>query len=414
MVHRLTIDADGRLRLPDDQKRKWGLQPGADFLVQERPEGLLLRREDPLLSRVYVEPTNRCNLNCRTCVRNSWSEPEGFMSMDSYRRLATDLHRVPSLQKVSFWGFGEPLLHPDIVEMVALAKDTGARTEIVTNGMLLTPELSRRLVEVELDSIVFSVDGATPDVYSDVRIGAQMELLFQNVRHLLAYRAERPEAKPEIGIEFVAMRRNLSDLPKLRLLANSIRASFIIVSNLLPYTEEMSDEILYGWNAGTCYPVFRSRWSPDILLPRMDRRRDVMAAVAALLEHTYQNDFPIGRLDNAAGYCRFVGEGTAAITWKGDVAPCVALMHSYNCYVMRRPKRIRAYSLGNIDEEGIAEIWEKDEFAAFRKRVQRFGFSPCTDCGGCDFAETNEEDCFGNSFPTCGDCLWAKGVLQCP
>ncbi len=50
----------------------------------------------------------------------------------------------------------------------------------------------------------------------------------------------------------------------------------------------------------------------------------------------------------------------------------------------------------------------------FRDLVQRFDFSPCSDCGGCNLAETNEEDCFGNGFPVCGDCLWAKGVIQCP
>lgn len=44
----------------------------------------------------------------------------------------------------------------------------------------------------------------------------------------------------------------------------------------------------------------------------------------------------------------------------------------------------------------------------------RFDFSPCTDCGGCDLADSNQEDCIGNSFPVCGDCLWAKGVIQCP
>jgi MoaA/NifB/PqqE/SkfB family radical SAM enzyme len=33
------------------------------------------------LRKIYVEPTNACNLACRTCVRNSWDEPEGFMAL---------------------------------------------------------------------------------------------------------------------------------------------------------------------------------------------------------------------------------------------------------------------------------------------------------------------------------------------
>lgn len=36
------------------------------------------------------------------------------------------------------------------------------------------------------------------------------------------------------------------------------------------------------------------------------------------------------------------------------------------------------------------------------------------DCGGCDLRESNEEDCFGDESPRCGECLWAAGLVQCP
>jgi hypothetical protein len=65
-------------------------------------------------------------------------------------------------------------------------------------------------------------------------------------------------------------------------------------------------------------------------------------------------------------------------------------------------------------ERSLAKLWYTPEHVAFRERVQVFDFSPCTICGGCDLADNNEEDCFGNVFPTCGGCLWAQGVIQCP
>jgi len=98
----------------------------------------------------------------------------------------------------------------------------------------------------------------------------------------------------------------------------------------------------------------------------------------------------------------------------GELSPCVALLHSYTCYVLGREKRIRRYTLGNVARDGIGDIWGRKDYRGFRQRVLDFDFSPCTDCGGCDMAESNEEDCFGNSFPVCGDCLWAKGIIQCP
>ena len=46
--------------------------------------------------------------------------------------------------------------------------------------------------------------------------------------------------------------------------------------------------------------------------------------------------------------------------------------------------------------------------------LQEFNFSPCIQCGGCDFFESNQEDCIGSPMPACGGCLWAQGVIQCP
>ena len=105
--------------------------------------------------------------------------------------------------------------------------------------------------------------------------------------------------------------------------------------------------------------------------------------------------------------------GAGVVAWNGDVSPCVALMHSYTCYVLGKRKAVRRYSLGNILDENVLEIWNRQEYRSFRKRLLSFDFAPCVHCD-CDLAEANEEDCFGSPFPTCGDCLWARGVILCP
>jgi hypothetical protein len=70
--------------------------------------------------------------------------------------------------------------------------------------------------------------------------------------------------------------------------------------------------------------------------------------------------------------------------------------------------------VGNVIERDLNVLWNAPEYITFRERVQKFDFSYCIFCGGCNLIETNEEDCFGNTFPTCGGCLWAQGVIQCP
>ena len=413
MPVKVFVGDSGELMLPIEQRCRWGLSPGAEFEVEETSRGLLLHRKDPVLARVYVEPTSACNLSCRTCVRNSWSEPMGTMSMEVYRRLIEGLRGVPSLKKMSFWGFGEPLLHPHIVEMVAMAKRLEAETQVITNGLLLNRQMADALVWAGLDSIVISVDGATPEAYSRVRTGADLRLVQRNVEGLLEARDKSGRGNPEIGLEFVVMRRNVGELRKLHNLALDMGASFIVLTNVLPYTEELSDEILYGLITGGLYPMPRSKWRPEIRVPRMDSRREVLDPLMGLLEHASAVDPPAGPLDGGA-HCRFVNEGSAVVAWDGELSPCIPLMHSYPCYIMRRPKQIRRYTLGNTGKESITSIWAHEEFVRFRALVQQFDFAPCSNCGGCHMVESNEEDCFGNTFPVCGDCLWARGVIQCP
>jgi MoaA/NifB/PqqE/SkfB family radical SAM enzyme len=375
---------------------------------------LLLRPSDPPLAKIYVEPTTTCNLRCRICVRNSWSEPVGFMEMTTYRRLVDGLRKVPSLRTMAFWGFGEPLLHPDIVEMVALARELGAKTELITNGLLLDRTMAEGLVMAGLDTLVVSVDGTSAESRADIRSGADLRLVQENVKGLHTARRANRCGNPEIGLEFVVTRRNVSELPNLRRLAYSIEASFIVVTNVLPYTEEFKEEILYWLSTGSLYSPVRSKWFPEIMLPRMDARREYLEPLLRLLRQGGVIDPLPRRSDGAEGYCRFVGEGAVAVAWDGEVSPCVALMHSYTCYVLGREKMIRRYTLGNVGREEIARIWERDEFKQFRRRVLQFDFAPCVDCGGCQLAESNEEDCFGNAFPVCGDCLWARGIILCP
>ena len=410
----LVATAEGALRTTAAQAQRWGVTPGAEFDVEERPDGLFLRRRERPLQRVYVEPTARCNLSCRTCVRHSWDEPIGTMPMDTYRALIDGLKAVPTLRSMAFWGFGEPLLHPDIVEMIAMAHDLGARTEMISNGLLLDAKMAAGLIEAGLDSLVFSVDGASPASYADIRTGGALGAVLANVDRLRTLRISTGRPNPEIGIEFVAMKRNLGELRYLPSLATRMGATRIVVTNVLPYTEELQDEILYGQWAGRSLRVTGTEWSPEMVLPRADLRGETLNAFATLLHETGYAQTVAPQGVATGGYCRFVNEGAMTVSWDGQVSPCVALMHSYRCYVFGRSKQIRRYTVGSVAEQSAGEIWAAAEYAAFRDRVVRFDFSPCTDCGGCEMVEGNEQDCVGNGHPVCGDCLWAKGVIHCP
>lgn len=364
------------------------------------------------LTKIYVEPTSRCNLNCVTCIRHSWDEPVGEMAWPVFDALIDGLGDFPGPKTIAFAGLGEPLLHERFVAMVALAHARGVRTEMTSNALLLTPARIDDLVAAGLDQFTVSIDGATEDSHGAVRPGASLAAIEANVRRLYWRSEETRETPLRVGIEFVAMKRNIHELPALREVARMVRASFILVTNVLPYTAELQDEILYhlGPTTSAC------TGAPDDplwMLPHLDWNQETQATLNRFMRQQPQLSFLDTGLDRRNNHCPFVQPGSLAVAWHGGVSPCPSLMHAYRCFIRGREKRFIRCEFGRLPQESLRRIWERPEYAAFRERVRRFDFSPCTDCGGCDLAETNEEDCFGNPFPVCGDCLWARGVLRC-
>lgn len=408
------MDPEGRISIPQDDLARLGLEAGATVVLRPTQGGLLLRPADPPLSKVYLEPTTDCNLRCRTCMRASWTEPGGSMEMELYRKLLGDLGRIRPMPGLSFWGFGEPLLHPHILDMIRLAKRAGAQTELVTNGLLLNRRTADSLLSEGLDRLVVSIDGVSAEAHGKTRSGADLEVVKKNVTYLNAARLFSGLDRPEIGIEFVLTRSNLQELPHLPGLARSLGASFVIVTNVLPYTEELKDEILYGMSAAE-WPRASRRFgdSPEVRLPRLDIRDGTREAVTAFLVNAGSFGLPAAGPSDLEACCPFAWEGKAAVAWNGDVSPCVALLHSYTSFVLGRQKSIRRWAVGNAGRESFLDIWNRPEYRDFRRRLLDFDFAPCIHCD-CDLAEDNEEDCFGSPFPTCGDCLWARGVILCP
>jgi len=405
---RVEIDGQGRLILPPEVVSNYGLKPGAKVCVEGRGNGLSLQQPVAQLAKVYVEPTNRCNLECRTCMRRFWEEPLGEMSSSTFARIVEELRVFFPAPKVFFGGIGEPLAHRNIVEMVGQAKTLGGAVELITNGTLLTLDMSRRLLNAGLDMLWVSLDGATPESYADVRLGAALPEVLANIAAFRNLRQTEYTQRAQIGIVFVAMKRNIRDLPDLFNLSRQLGVKRFLVSNVLPYAPEMREEILYA------RAVMDFAYGPYVKLPIIDLNEATREFLYQALRSGQAVAFtgsPSGEIVNR---CPFIETSSTAINWEGKLSPCLPLMHSHVSFLDNFRRFSRCYVVGNVNERSVLELWNAPDYIAFRERVQIFDFSPCTLCGGCHLAEGNEEDCFGNKFPTCGGCLWARGVIQCP
>ncbi len=365
------------------------------------------------ICKLFVEITTACNLNCGMCVRQVWQEPDECMSRETFTTLLAQVAECGGRPVINLSGFGEPTIHPDFGGFLRQVKAAGLPAEVVTNAVALDPHLAELFVELEVERVIVSLDSAGGQC-DGVFHNGPVELVHRNLRCLAGLKLARDALQPELCVEFVVCQRNVHELPALRRLARSLGIARILVSNLVPYRAELAGEVLYQQWTTARRDRRPSFWDPTIELPRLDPYSEARQALDELCK--VGAHVQIGGQDVVGGAmrCRFVHEGCVAILPDGRVSPCLPLSHSYQYYFRGQPRRVRACYLGNIHQRRLCDIWQDEHYRAFRQRVRRFEFSPCIDCGGCDLRETNEEDCFGNEFPCCGECLWAAGLVQCP
>lgn len=364
------------------------------WIVEHTSDGYALHRIAKDVRKVYLEVTTRCNLRCANCVRNTWNEELADMSAETFNRVMDSLRALPELREVYFGGFGEPLLHPEIEEMVKEVKSLGIRVSMSTNGTLLTEEKAKALVDAKIDRLFVSMDSARAQLFSELRGGADFDLVVENVKRIRDIRERKGSRMPTIGLEFVVTDKNINDIRNLPSLAREIGASIILLTHLLPHNEQATRQIAYG--------------DDNIEIPRPEGWA-VMAGDYVMWGtlSTPRNKW------GAYRHCRFVNDKGIVIAWDGGISPCYALMHSYPYFVFGKRKRVKRYLLGNVNEKSLSDIWTSKEYVLFRSKVQNFRFPSCVDCGAnCDLRQNNE-DCWANS-PSCADCLWAQDIVRCP
>jgi radical SAM protein with 4Fe4S-binding SPASM domain len=244
--------------------------------------------------------------------------------------------------------------------------------------------------------LVVSVDGVRPETYASVR-GATLSEVLHNIRVFNDVKEQLGSLTPALGIEFVVLQSNYAELADLTRLASRLNANRVLVSNVLPYTEEMYGEILYGYEPRQPFKV--GGWPV---------KADAWITWGTL-------EFPHMHW-GAERRCRFVEDRALVVGWDGGVSPCYALSHHYDYLAVDgRRKTVDRYVLGNVNTEPLSDIWMSEDYVRFRSEVRGFHFPSCPDCdlrASCDLRERNE-GCWGWN-PSCADCLWAQSIIRCP
>jgi MoaA/NifB/PqqE/SkfB family radical SAM enzyme len=124
---------------------------------------------------------------------------QGFMDFDLYKKMVDECARHGVYSIRLSWR-GEPLMHPKIVDMIRYAKDKGIKESmILTNGSLLTHEMSENIIKAGLGSVSISIDGIGKK-FEEIRQPAKFDEQVERITYLFNMRKKLKSMTPKIKI----------------------------------------------------------------------------------------------------------------------------------------------------------------------------------------------------------------------
>lgn len=321
-----------------------------------------LRRSHPL-RYLFWEATLNCNFNCRHCGSRASRQKHYDNELstqeikDVFKSIAAKTNAKDIMIAVTG---GEPLLRPDLFEVMSYAHSLGFSWGMVTNGFLISPKIVEKMHQSGMSTIVISIDGIGK-VHDDFRqTPGSYKKAIEAVKLLT-----KSKYFANVQITTTIHQKNIADLEKM-------------------YTEFLPLGI-QSWRVMNIDPIGRAMDNQKLLLKPNDlkvlldfikQKRcyspiDVTYDCTGFLGNKYER-----RVRNWFFYCS-TGITTASILHEGDIFVCPN--------VPRLPKLIQ----GNVRKNDFYDIWQK-KFQIYRE-------SNRTSCSGCKKC-SHWLECRGGSF----------------
>ncbi|AJE02495.1 radical SAM protein [Geobacter pickeringii] len=336
-------------------------QEGVGWLAR-RARQYLLMHLSPLAGRALCGPvhgslmvTRRCNCDCTMCdipSKRRESDGTGGEELDTarFKEIIGEFARLGT-PGLGFTG-GEPLLRPDIYELLACSRHNGMITHLNTNGYFLDDAAVRHIVDAGVESVNISLDGASPATHDRIRnCGGAFERATAAVGRL--HRLRRERGVP-LRIKMVAVlgEANIDEAGELAELSRELGADCIEFIPCQPLTGDGSDK--------TTMPH-------ESFLEKVDRLADYLLAMGR----------ERGMVENSPAHLRLfrssfagvpspvrcrAGYHSLSVDCHGDVFPCF-------------PRMSWGRPAGNVRHGSLVDLWHSDEYQTHRDVA-----SACRNC----------------------------------
>jgi MoaA/NifB/PqqE/SkfB family radical SAM enzyme len=336
--------------------------------VRDMLRNTLTNLFSPRFDWIQVEVTTFCQAACSYCPHTVYQEQwnSQHLALATFRRLLPELQRA---RLVHLQGWGEPFLHPHFFTMVSLARLAGCQVGTTTNGMLLDDDSLRRIVDLEMSVVAFSLAGVGEN-NDAVRRGTRFATVLEKIETLNEIKARKGARFPQVHVAYMLLRSGLDDLALLPQALEGLGVNQVVVSTL----DFVANSSLVQESLKLAAPEeYRE------LAARLDEMADQgrRRGLEIHAQLTPPRDWPNACSENI----------TRAFCLAADsaIAPCVFfnIPVEAETYMTREGKgRYRRLSFGIAEaDQSLLRIWRSPEYRKFR-RVWVRGHTPLA-CRGC-------------------------------
>jgi len=189
-----------------------------------------MRMNQPVMLRVDI--CTGCQLHCPGCPTADGKVAEtlgtGRMSLEKFTQLLDDNPRIKHVE-ISNWG--EIFLNKDLEKIVKLAFERGVKLR-ADNGVNLnhaSPAVLEAMVRYGFASMTCSIDGATPDIYKQYRVGGDLDQVLANIRLINELKKKHKSSLPRLTWQFVIFPHNGHEIKLARARAHELGMGFFSI-----------------------------------------------------------------------------------------------------------------------------------------------------------------------------------------
>ena len=326
------------------------------------------------------EVTNACNLRCKQCHAASGKPAPGELTTEEGKRLLDGIAAIGEFRMLALGG-GEPLVRPDIFELVAYARSLGLEISIATNGTLLTTEMAREFKKMGVVNIAIGLNADDEEIHEQITcVPGSFARTKQAVYATL-------EAGMNLQINTSVMKENRTAIPGLLDFASEVDTQIVLLYQLVPEGrgEEEMELSIKEYRALTEMVADKQKTSRAIIEPTCSPQYWAHLISQKVNHNGKQPPGIEMKLAETLFKGCVAGSGLCYIKPDGEVWSCPFV----------------PISAGNVRQQPLEKIWYESElFDSLRDRERLTGEK----CGSCRYKYMCG-GCRGRAYAHSGDYL---------